>query len=106
MFDMLGVIFYEQRSMATKFELIGVPMGSLWMLVAGFLFGCMGVFVKLGAAHFSHVELVFYRSFLGLLMVYLIMRQQHISVPTQHWRSHLLRGLSGDRKSTRLNSSH
>ncbi len=70
-------------------------MGAIWMLVAGFLFGCMGVFVKLGAAHFSHVELVFYRSFFGLLMVYLIMRQQHISVVTLHWRSHLFRGISG-----------
>ena len=48
--------------------------GSLWMLVAGLLFGCMGVFVKLGAPYFSHIELVFYRSFVGLLLVYLIMR--------------------------------
>jgi len=70
-------------------------MGAIWMLVAGFLFGCMGVFVKLGAAHFSHVELVFYRSFLGLIMVYLIMRSQRVSVATQHWRSHLWRGISG-----------
>jgi len=70
-------------------------MGALWMLVAGFLFGCMGVFVKLGAAHFSHVELVFYRSFFGLLMVYVILRQQRIRVATLHWRSHLLRGISG-----------
>lgn len=65
------------------------------MLVAGVLFGGMGVFVKLGAAYFSHIELVFYRSFIGLLMVYLIMRQQHVSVATQHWQSHLWRGISG-----------
>ena len=65
------------------------------MLIAGFLFGCMGVFVKLGAVHFSHVELVFYRSFFGLVMVYVILRQQRIGIATQHWRSHLWRGLSG-----------
>lgn len=65
------------------------------MLIAGFLFGWMGVFVKLGATHFSHVELVFYRSFFGLVMVYLIMRQQHVGIATKHWRSHLWRGLSG-----------
>jgi len=70
-------------------------MKSSWMLVAGLLFGCMGVFVKLGAAHFSYVELVFYRSFFGLLLVYGIMRQQHIGVATQHWRNHLWRGISG-----------
>jgi drug/metabolite transporter (DMT)-like permease len=69
--------------------------GSLWMLVAGLLFGCMGVFVKLGAAYFSHIELVFYRSFFGLLLVYLIMRQQRVSIATQYWRNHLWRGISG-----------
>lgn len=70
-------------------------MGSLWMLLAGVLFACMGVFVKLGAAHFSHVELVFYRSFFGLLLVYAILRRQQVSIATPHWRPHLWRGLSG-----------
>lgn len=70
-------------------------MKSSWMLVAGLLFGLMGVFVKLGAPHFSHVELVFYRSLFGLLLVYGIMRSQRIGVATQHWRAHLWRGVSG-----------
>ncbi|QNM94965.1 DMT family transporter [Chitinimonas koreensis] len=39
------------------------------MLVASFLFACMGVFVKLGAGQFSPAELVFYRCFIGLLAV-------------------------------------
>ncbi|MGA7750962.1 MAG: DMT family transporter [Gallionella sp.] len=69
--------------------------GSLWMLAAGLLFGCMGVFVKLGAPYFSFGELVFYRSFFGLLLVYGIMRSQRVSVTTQHWRAHLWRGISG-----------
>ena len=70
-------------------------MGSLWMLVAGFLFACMGVFVKLGAADFSHIELVFYRSFIGLVLVYAIARQQRTPLVTRHFRTHLWRGLSG-----------
>src|SRR3989338_6577890 len=70
-------------------------MKSSWMLVAGFLFGGMGVFVKLGAPHFSHVELVFYRSLFCLLLVYGIMRHQHIGIATRHWRGHLWRGVSG-----------
>ncbi len=70
-------------------------MGSLWMLVAGFLFACMGVFVKLGAPYFSHIELVFYRSFFGLLIVFFLMRSQRISLSTRHWRNHLWRGISG-----------
>ncbi len=65
------------------------------MLVAGLLFGCMGVFVKLGAPYFSHVELVFYRSFIGLLLIYTILRQQRIGLATQQWRGHLWRGISG-----------
>ncbi|MFA6920626.1 MAG: DMT family transporter [Gallionella sp.] len=70
-------------------------MGSLWMLVAGLLFACMGVFVKLGAAHFSHTELVFYRSSLGLLLMIIIMRSQHIPLGTRYWQNHLWRGISG-----------
>jgi len=65
------------------------------MLVAGFLFGCMGVFVKLGAEYFSHVELVFYRSFLGLLMIYTVIRQRGLSLSTHNLKLHLWRGISG-----------
>lgn len=65
------------------------------MLVAGFLFGLMGVFVKLGAQYFSDLELVFYRSSVGLLVIYAIIRQQGLSVATHHWRQHLWRGISG-----------
>jgi len=65
------------------------------MLVAGFLFGCMGVFVKLGAAFFSNTELVFYRSFIGLIIMYAIVRQRSGSIATPHWKSHIWRGLSG-----------
>ena len=70
-------------------------MGALWMLVAGFLFGCMGVFVKLGAEYFSHIELVFYRSFIGLLMIYAVIRQQGLSLSTRHLKQHLWRSVSG-----------
>ena len=70
-------------------------MGALWMLVAGFLFGCMGVFVKLGAHYFSNIELVFYRCFIGLLIIYAILRQRSGTLSTPHWKGHLWRGVSG-----------
>jgi drug/metabolite transporter (DMT)-like permease len=70
-------------------------VGALWMLVAGFLFACMGVFVKLGAHYFSHIELVFYRTFVGLIMIYLIVRQRGGSLATPNWAGHLWRGISG-----------
>lgn len=63
------------------------------MLAAGFLFGCMGVLVKLGAGQFSSAELVFYRSALGLLFVIPMLRRNGYATP--HWRGHLWRGLSG-----------
>jgi drug/metabolite transporter (DMT)-like permease len=70
-------------------------MKSSWMLIAGFLFALMGVFVKLGARHFSSAELVFYRSLIGLVVIYAIVRQQGLSLTTSHRRMHLWRGLSG-----------
>lgn len=70
-------------------------MTSSWMIVAGFLFGCMGVFVKLGAQYFSSAELVFYRSLFGLAVIYLIVRSQGLSLATPNWKAHFWRGLSG-----------
>lgn len=70
-------------------------MGALWMLVAGLLFACMGVLIKLASAHFSSNEIVFYRSFFGLLLVVAMMFHQRTSHVTSHWRSHLWRSLSG-----------
>jgi drug/metabolite transporter (DMT)-like permease len=65
------------------------------MIVAGFLFGCMGVFVKLGAEYFSSAELVFYRSLFGLAVIFLIVRVQGFSLATPLWKAHFWRGLSG-----------
>ena len=65
------------------------------MLVAGFLFGCMGVFVKLGANDFSNIELVFYRSLIGLIIMYAVLRQRGGTMATKHFKGHLWRGLSG-----------
>jgi len=65
------------------------------MLVAGLFFGCMSVFVKLGTQYFPNMELVFFRSFLGLLMVYALIRRQSGSLATAHLGGHLWRGISG-----------
>lgn len=70
-------------------------MRSMWMLVAAFMFACMGVLVKLSAAHFSSTELVFYRSLFGVWMTYLIIRYHRLPVRTPHWRIHCWRGITG-----------
>jgi len=65
------------------------------MLAAGLLFACMGALVKLGAPSFSSSELVFYRSFFGLIVVYALLHHARVRLATRHVRSHLWRGLSG-----------
>lgn len=69
--------------------------GALWMLVAGLMFTCMGICVKLGARYFSAAELVFYRSFVGLLVIWGIVRLRGHSLATPYWRQHLNRSISG-----------
>lgn len=65
------------------------------MLSAGLLFGCMGVLVKFGAAHFSSNELVFYRCFFSFVFVGMLMWHSRTPLSTPHWRGHMWRGLSG-----------
>jgi drug/metabolite transporter (DMT)-like permease len=70
-------------------------MGALWMLLSALLFGCMGVLVKIGAAHFSSGELVFYRSLFSFLFIGAMMARGGAGLATPHWRGHVWRGLSG-----------
>jgi drug/metabolite transporter (DMT)-like permease len=70
-------------------------MKSSWMVVAGLLFAIMGVFVKLGSAYFTSAELVFYRSAIGLVVIFAIVRTQKLPLATPHVTTHVWRGLSG-----------
>lgn len=65
------------------------------MIVAGLFFASMGVFVKLGAAHFSSAEMVFYRSLFGVLAVLSVVRAKGLSAYTRYWRLHIWRSLAG-----------
>ncbi len=53
----------------------------------------MGSFVKLGATHFSSIELVFYRSSISLLflLIYIVITQKEIKTP--HLRKQIDRGV-------------
>lgn len=77
-------------------------MRSLWMVVAAFMFACMGVLVKLGAAYFSSTELVFYRSLFGVWMTYLIIRYYRLSVRTPPLENSLLAWNYGFGQSTHV----
>ena len=70
-------------------------MSALWMLCASFLFACMGVCVKFGAAYFSAGEMVFYRGLIGIVMMAVIARTHRVPLTTPHWKMQLSRGLSG-----------
>lgn len=70
-------------------------MQALWMILASFLFASMGVCVKVASARYSAVEITFYRSFISLLMLSLLVRAQGVPLATPHWRWQLIRGFVG-----------
>lgn len=65
------------------------------MLVASFLFACMGVCVKWAAATHSALEIVFYRAFISLILMWGLVRWQGVTLATVHWRWHIGRGVVG-----------
>jgi drug/metabolite transporter (DMT)-like permease len=89
------MLFYICFFLHTFLHTLELLMRSLWMLVSGFLFSCMGALVKLGSAYFSSTELVFYRSIIGFLIIYAIVSIQHLPLSTLYWKNHCWRGLSG-----------
>ena len=70
-------------------------MTSSWMLVAGFFFAAMGIFVKYGAEQFDAAELAFYRSFVGLFFVIGLLTVRGGSVRTAHLGNHVIRSVVG-----------
>ena len=71
-------------------------MTSSWMLVAGFLFAAMGVFVKLGAEQqFGAAEFAFYRSLVTLLAAFAFITATRGTVKSTYMGTHLIRGIVG-----------
>jgi S-adenosylmethionine uptake transporter len=65
------------------------------MIAASFFFAGMGVCVKLSSAQYSAAEIVFYRSFINLLFMLMLVRARGISVRTPLWMFHVRRSASG-----------
>lgn len=71
-------------------------MTSSWMIVAGFLFAAMGVFVKLGAEHFGAAEMAMYRSLFSLFAVLgVVAMHRQSTLRTPHTAFHVIRGVVG-----------
>ena len=72
-----------------------VQNGVIWMIIATFFFAFMGMFVKLGSPYFSEIELVFYRSFISLIFIILIIVNKKISLKTNFRKLHFYRSFVG-----------
>ena len=68
---------------------------SLWMVVAGLLFGAMGVCVKFAAEHNDSGEIVLWRCMVALLVISGMMMLRRQSPGTRHLKSHAFRSISG-----------
>ena len=65
------------------------------MLLASFGFAVMSIFVKLGAAHFSTAEMVFWRSAIGTVAMAAMLRRAGLSIRTSRLGMHVHRGVAG-----------
>ena len=70
-------------------------MTSSWMLVAGFLFATMGVFVKLGSAYFGTAELAFYRSVVTFVTMLGVVLMRGGTLRTPYFGMHVVRSVVG-----------
>ena len=63
--------------------------------MAGLFFAIMGVLVKIGAQKFTTAELVFYRSFFSLILIYLYARSRQLTLATPVFPQQMRRGIIG-----------
>ncbi|MCP3019380.1 DMT family transporter [Cupriavidus basilensis] len=70
-------------------------MQSLWMLFAAFAFSLMGVGVKLASEIYGTGEIVFYRSLIGVIIMWTVLASSGTSVRTPHMAMHIKRSLFG-----------
>ncbi|AVA36677.1 drug/metabolite transporter (DMT)-like permease [Cupriavidus metallidurans] len=70
-------------------------MQSLWMLFAAFSFSLMGVGVKLAAEFYTTGEIVFYRSLIGVTIMWIMLASRGVPVSTPHMTTHIKRSVFG-----------
>lgn len=70
-------------------------LGSAWMVVAALCFALMGFFAAQGSGDLPPFEILFYRTFVGLLILMPMMRWRGESLYSRHWLAHSRRSLVG-----------
>lgn len=71
-------------------------MVALWMLVASVFFALMGASIKLASSKIGFFELIFYRSFINVLIVALLIKIKNIGFRTRHMGLHMKRAAIGN----------
>lgn len=72
-----------------------MPMQSLWMLFASFMFAIMGVCVKLASDLYSTSEIMMYRGLVGVLVIFTLIKLRGGTLRTSLPWHHLWRGAVG-----------
>ena len=70
-------------------------MQAAWMLAAAFFFSSMGVCVKYAAAHFTPLEIIFYRGLFGMLFTAALVRMRGVPLATRWPWAHVWRNVIG-----------
>lgn len=68
---------------------------SLWSVAAAFFFSLMAAFVKLSSGELGSLEMVFYRSLIGVITIWLFVRRNHFTLKTPHIMGHMRRSVLG-----------
>ncbi|MFI8416864.1 DMT family transporter [Serratia sp. NPDC078593] len=71
-------------------------MVALWMLVASVFFALMGASIKLASSKVGFFELIFYRSFINVLIVAVLIKIKNIGFRTRHVGLHMKRAAIGN----------
>ena len=66
-----------------------------WILVSTFFFSIMGLCVKLCSSNFNEYELVFYRSFISLMIIIVLMKLNGVHYQTKYSTLHFTRSFIG-----------
>ena len=70
-------------------------MQALWMIVASFVFACMGVCIKFASLYFNNAEMVFYRGVVGMVFMAIWARANGTSLRTEVLSMHVWRSVIG-----------
>lgn len=70
-------------------------MQALWMLLGAFFFASMAVCVKIASTWFNSMELVFWRGFISIVLLWLVARHQKVALTTRYPGMHAWRTLVG-----------